>query len=344
MEVIQIKLKDIIPNPFKKEIDKGKLNEKQVQNLMEGYKMTTFHENILARQSPTNKDKYELVYGHHRLEAAKRVYGNHHTISLHVVEYTDDQMLVDLCRENLTQGEFGSFNSGLDSTLLVKKHLESQVSTPLTPQKNKRGQTRSDEKYQGVGARQIATFLSKQGKLISHEKIAQYLRAKENVAPDILEKAIRKQGQYEEGVGSKEIVQLSKIKDHDQQRKILKIAEDITGRKADTIQEIMQKPKDIQQKIIEGDLSLLSKPTRAEVKSEDANSSSVIGLRFMKRSLELINEMRFLRNTLHQFRKDKLFEHFTPKQRGSFSEKLTTIKKEYGELVDELEKSLEELK
>ena len=328
MENTQVQLKQILPNPFKKEIDNGKLNEEQVQKLMEGYKQTTFHENILARRSKEHNDKYELVYGHHRLEAARRTYGNNHEINLNIVNYTDDQMMIDLCRENLTQGKHGSFNSELDSVLLVKKYLETKVSTSRTPSKHSRKQDIS----QGIGARQVAEFLSKEGKLIKKSKVAELLHSYATLAPDVLERV----------KGSSEANELSRIKDHAQQRQILDIVNVDEKNKREVIRTLVATPEADRKKILDGDLSILGE--RKDNTKDEPMPNGVIGLRFMKRSLELINEMRFLRNTLQQFRKDKLFEHFTSKQRGSFSEKLTTIKKEYGELVDELEKSLEELK
>ena len=123
MKNIKISLKDIKPNPFKKFIDEGQFNEEQIEKLIEGYKQTIFHENLLARQ----KDgQIQLVYGHHRLEAAKRVYGNNYVISLNIVDYNDEQMIIDLCRENLTQ-RFNEFRQELDAVVLVRNYLEGKL-------------------------------------------------------------------------------------------------------------------------------------------------------------------------------------------------------------------------
>ena len=72
VEIKQVMLKQIKPNPFKKFINGGKLNTSIIEKLIEGFKQTKFHENICARE---NEGNIELIYGHHRLEAAIKVYG-----------------------------------------------------------------------------------------------------------------------------------------------------------------------------------------------------------------------------------------------------------------------------
>ena len=70
---IEVEVSKIKPNPFKKFINKGKLEEETINKLVEGFKQTTFHENLAGRFN--QKGEVELIYGHHRLEAVKRHYG-----------------------------------------------------------------------------------------------------------------------------------------------------------------------------------------------------------------------------------------------------------------------------
>ena len=65
--------------------------------------------------------------------------------------------------------------------------------------------------------------------------------------------------------------------------------------------------------------------------------------KFYNRANDLIIEMRTLRKALVQFTQHKTFDSFSPKQKASLKEKLGTIKKEYGELIEELEKSMKVL-
>lgn len=67
---MKIALKDVRPNPFRN-LDSYPLNPAKVEELVASIKATDagFWDNILVRRVG---DIYELAYGHHRLEAAKR--------------------------------------------------------------------------------------------------------------------------------------------------------------------------------------------------------------------------------------------------------------------------------
>jgi len=333
-------LKNILANPYKKEIDNGKLNEEQVQRLMEGFKQTTFHENLLARPSPTIKGKYELVYGHHRLEACRRLYGNNHTINLNTANYSDEQMLIDLCRENLTQGNNADFRHEFDSVILVKKYLSSDAtrSTQTKPH------TRKDQE---IGSISIARLLSKEGKTISHTKVNSLLLMQKNLAPEIINKIVKKNAgmQDDNFIGIKEAETLAKIESPDEQREALKVVQQLrkqeSGRTCDLLQTYVNASEEEKKKLAEGTLTIDEARRNRE---PDSLSPLQMSLRINKRSLELINEMRTLRKTLYQFRKEKLFDQFNPQQKRNFHEKLTTLKTEYADLVGELEQSLEVLK
>jgi len=216
MKSIQIEVNKIKPNPFKKEIGKGKLNEEQIQKLIEGYKQTTFHENLLARKN--KKGEVELVYGHHRLEAVKRVYGKTHKISINIVDFNDEQMIIDLCRENLTQ-RWNEFRQEMDTVLLIRKYLEQKFCKGGL-QKVKTG----GRPKEPADSRTIAKFLSAEGKTISHSKVADLLRMNENLDKKILEKVQKFRGAegQEEGVSIKQAEALSKIKDKKEQKDVLK--------------------------------------------------------------------------------------------------------------------------
>jgi hypothetical protein len=62
-----LKLKDILPNPFRNLL-KNPLKELKLQELISSIQETDFWENVLVRKN--SKGKYELAYGHHRLQAA----------------------------------------------------------------------------------------------------------------------------------------------------------------------------------------------------------------------------------------------------------------------------------
>ena len=133
MKTITIQLNKIKPNPFKKFIKGGKLDEEIISKLIEGYKQTTFHVNFKARNN-SNED-VELIYGHHRLEAAIRLFGKNHEIKLDVYslnEFSDEKMLLDMVRENLTQ-RGDDYKDTADCIILAKIWLESDKKTSDLP-------------------------------------------------------------------------------------------------------------------------------------------------------------------------------------------------------------------
>jgi len=259
MKTIKIELKDINPNPFKKEIDGGNINEEQVQKLMEGYKQTTFHENILARKN--KKGKYELVYGHHRLEAAKRVYGKNYKISLNIVDYNDKQMIIDLCRENLTQ-RYNEFRQEMDAVLLVKKYLAT-CDEPSHVVIRKQG---GGLQPSGDSARDIATFLSKEGKVISYHKVADLIRMNEKLSLNILNKIKKYEGNEnkEDKVTYEQARIISTLEDRDEQEELLnavqKAKKESGGRSDKLLNGYKNASEEVKKKVRDGEISLVEVP------------------------------------------------------------------------------------
>jgi hypothetical protein len=69
MSVQNIEANKLLPNPFR-ELNKKYYNEDIIEELMTSMKETGVWAGILARQKG---DKYEIAFGHHRLEAMKRL-------------------------------------------------------------------------------------------------------------------------------------------------------------------------------------------------------------------------------------------------------------------------------
>ena len=108
---------------------------------------------------------YELCFGHHRQEAIIRKKNKNHKVLGHVVERTDEQMIIDMARENLTQRS-DDFREERDTVLFVKGYLSDKQ--PSVMHHDKRGKFQKGVKNisHGIGARQIAEFLSKNGKVV----------------------------------------------------------------------------------------------------------------------------------------------------------------------------------
>jgi len=240
---MEIQINKIKPNPYKKFINKGKLNQNQVDKLKESIKHGTLPSTFCVNK------KNELCFGHHRLEAFKQEGVKKITIELR--DYTDEQMLIDLVRENLTQ-RFNEFREELDSVLLAKDYLENRPTG---------GQFKATHKDE-TGAREIAKFLSKEGKAISKSKVADVLKIHKNLAPEILDKVTKYKGaeKKDEGVTIKQAQALSNILDKKEQKDLMKAMknsrEQLGWKQKELIKKYEKAPENIKEKICLGVIDL----------------------------------------------------------------------------------------
>jgi len=338
MKQITIQLKDIKPNPFKKEIDGGKLNEEQLGKLIEGYKQTTFHENLLARKN--KKEEIELVYGHHRLEAAKRVYGKNHTISINLVDYNDEQMIIDMCRENLTQ-RWNEFRQELDAVLLSKKWLLNVQQMDDQKYQGRGGDHRSKE----IGARQIATFLSKEGKTICKSKVADLLNMYEKLDKSILEKTRKftnQQDLEEKGVTYRQALVLSRIEDKEEQKDLLEVIQKENGNVMEISKKInkyKEAPEEIKKKIREGEVDLRDIDNEVGIKNlqqkiEEGKKSEDEKIKII-RSKEIVDTIRDEILETHR-QLDGLMYKVRSIRKGGFRWYDNNSKKDFSKLVSNI--------
>jgi hypothetical protein len=266
MKTIQIELNKIQPNPFKKFINNGDLDEDTVLKLMEGFKQTTFHENLCAREAENGT--VSLIYGHHRLESAKRVYGKNKKISLKVYsekEFTDEQMLIDMIRENLSQ-RGDNYRDLSDSVMLAKKWLESGESSVKGFYSTKKGGYHA-HKNKEIGARQVADFLSKQGKTLSHTTVSKVIGIEENLTPEVKKIVADKlgRGKVEEGKIGTELAHKISIFPKDEQKKILDIVQKTTEELSEEktiklLTKLQSSSEDIKKQVLDDEISLEEVP------------------------------------------------------------------------------------
>ena len=97
---MKLKLKEIKSNPFKKNINGGKLDEESIKKIQSNIKEL----GLMGSLPVFKKDnQYFLIAGHHRVEALKRTFGKEHEISVDIKDYSEDQILRGMVVENLTQ-------------------------------------------------------------------------------------------------------------------------------------------------------------------------------------------------------------------------------------------------
>lgn len=96
---MKFQLKEIQPNPFRR-IEKYPIRKDKVEELKESINAVGFWEGVPVRIN--EKDKPELVFGHHRLAALKDLYSGTQEFNWNVVKYSDAQMIQAMARENAT--------------------------------------------------------------------------------------------------------------------------------------------------------------------------------------------------------------------------------------------------
>ena len=97
---MKIKIKDLNPNPFKKEINKGKLNSEIVRKIQANIKEL----GLMGALPVIKKDKkFHLIAGHHRVEALKQSFGKDYEVECTLHNYSEENILRGMVVENLTQ-------------------------------------------------------------------------------------------------------------------------------------------------------------------------------------------------------------------------------------------------
>jgi hypothetical protein len=186
---MKIKISELNPNPFKRFINNGKLDNERIDKLKESIEHGTLPESFTVRKNDVGK--YELTSGHHRLKAIEDVRGNDYEVSIEEVNYNDETMLIDMVRENLTQRDT-DFKDTEESIVLARAWLQSGESNVKRFNKtvfvSKRGRIGEGRPEEPDSSRQIAQFLSKQGKMISHVTICSYLVIHDKLDPELHDK------------------------------------------------------------------------------------------------------------------------------------------------------------
>jgi hypothetical protein len=97
---MQIKIKDIHPNPFRN-IDHYPINREKVEVLKESMAQTTYWDNIVGRLNA--RGQFEQAFGHHRKLALAEHYGPNHQVEVVVRDLSDTLMIQMMARENMEE-------------------------------------------------------------------------------------------------------------------------------------------------------------------------------------------------------------------------------------------------
>jgi len=254
---MKIKISELKANPFKKFINNGELNEERLDVLKESIEHGTLPEHFMARK---NDGIFELTSGHHRVEALRQMKGDEYVVDVTPVTFSDEQMLIDMVRENITQRDTDVHDTA-ESIYLARSWLQSgcnrvnQFNTVVAQQRKKNGTFESSpDSY-----RSIAEFISKNGKTISYVTVKNHLDMKDKLAPDLYKKVKKVGGgkATEDVVTVKQAIQLSKIDDKEEQHDVLEaMRREETGRPHELITKYKEAPENIKKKVRSGEIRL----------------------------------------------------------------------------------------
>lgn len=169
---MRVALCELSPNPFKKQINGGKLNQEKIDKLKESIKSDGFWSGIMCRKVG---GEYQIPFGHHRVESAKQVLGDKYVIDIPILKLSDEQMVRMLANENSMQNEEYAIYQ-VDTVVMAQNYLKE-----FRPQRERKSTGRPPE----VGSvEHISEFLGE--KNWQKTKVSQYLRMHEQLHPTIL--------------------------------------------------------------------------------------------------------------------------------------------------------------
>jgi len=97
---MKVKLRDLKPNPHRN-FDYNPLNPDRVKEHEKSIKEHGMWQELRIRKvERANRQEFQLVFGHHRVEALKNLHGDDYEIEVEIVNYDDSKMLLALSAEN----------------------------------------------------------------------------------------------------------------------------------------------------------------------------------------------------------------------------------------------------
>ena len=191
---MKIKVKDLQPNPYR-EIGKYPIDRNKIESLKRSIQDTTFWDNILVRKHPEEEGKYQISYGHHRLETLKEL--GIKEVDLPVKNIQDYQMVKIMAEENL---EWLTSPKIVYQTILsVKKYLDDELAKHNTWE-----DFRSDKSI--IPIESEPEFRSVKGKGIGRLTISKFLGS--NFKEWMIQSALSSSKSIQDGILNKEAVNI----------------------------------------------------------------------------------------------------------------------------------------
>lgn len=295
---MKLKLNQINPNPFKKEINKGHLDKEQVQRIKSNIK-----ELGLMGSIPVVKieGKYHCVSHHHRVQALKEVYGNNFEVEVVLHNYSDDQLLRGMVIENLTQ-RAGDFKEEVENLVVIRNYLKKTTRSNSEQVVRKQGGGTQPE---AGSIRHIADWLNKTGEVMSIGKISTWLSMHDKLDKSILEDVEFNVGHTHKNEDGKKKISIedakyiSTIENKEHQKKMKEIITDVMDspnpmnykQKIQAIKTFKEAPEQLKKKILEKKVPLQNavlEAHRAEVGKVDLSREK----HYIEYNYEMMNKLK----------------------------------------------------
>jgi hypothetical protein len=150
--IVKIKLRDLMPNPYR-DFKIYPIREDKVLQLMESIRTTTFWGGLVGRKK---NGKVEIAYGHHRLEALRKMFDQEAEFDIGIQNLADMDMIKMMSRENAE--EWACPIAAIDDAV---KAVRDHMTTHRDSFRDNLSSTPDQDKRFRIGAKVIAEFMGK---------------------------------------------------------------------------------------------------------------------------------------------------------------------------------------
>lgn len=259
---MKLALSELHPNPFKKEINSGKMNEETIKKLISNLDKL----DLMGAIPVVKRDgKYCLVSHHHRVEALKRKFGKKHEAEVIVHKYDDDQLLRGMVIENLTQ-RTDEFHEVTDNLLAIESYLNKNPTILASLRESRSHPEKMKEEYKDKAvAKDIAIWIdNNSGDVMSHDKITNCLNIKKNLDPELYHQIKNTQAgtekEREDALQETQAIYLSRIEDKEEQKDLAQALKSATEQRVRNqgklISEYKQSSDEVKKKVRSGKIKL----------------------------------------------------------------------------------------
>lgn len=133
---MKYKLENVRPNPFR-DLEFNGFDDDTIAGLIGSITDTGFWSNIVGREAGS---AVEIAYGHHRIEAARRLYGEEHEVDIAIADIDDQTMLKMMIAENVHQRGTAAANEFESARAFVRALADGKIA--LGPEESNGSQVR----------------------------------------------------------------------------------------------------------------------------------------------------------------------------------------------------------